>query len=65
MATSSIFHNSKLDTPEKSEAFVVVLEASENEPWIRVSGYAKYTVETDPDVIRSLYEMQKIKRLPH
>ena len=29
MATSSIFHNVKIDTPEKAEAFVAALEASE------------------------------------
>lgn len=62
MATSSIFHNVKIDTPEKAEAFVAALEASEKEPWVRVSGSKKYTVETNPDVIRNLHEMRRKKR---
>lgn len=62
MATSSIFHNVKIDTPEKAEAFVAALEASEKEPWTRVSGTGKYSVETDPDVISKLHEMRKARR---
>ncbi|MGP1349810.1 MAG: hypothetical protein ACTTK0_09290 [Stomatobaculum sp.] len=33
MATSSIFHAVKIDTPEKAEAFVAALEASQKDPW--------------------------------
>ncbi|MBO6310644.1 MAG: hypothetical protein J6N70_17750 [Oribacterium sp.] len=62
MATSSIFHNVKIDTPEKAEAFVAALEASEKEPWVRVSGSERYTAETNPDVIRRLHEMRMKKR---
>ena len=62
MATSSIFHNVKIDTPEKAEAFVAALEASEKDPWVRVSGSKRYTVETNPDVIRNLHEMRRKKR---
>ena len=62
MATSSIFHNVKIDTPEKAEAFVAALEASEKEPWVRVSGSKKYTVETNTDVIRNLHEKRRKKR---
>ncbi|MBR1860627.1 MAG: hypothetical protein IJ796_02020 [Lachnospiraceae bacterium] len=62
MATSSIFHNVRIDTPEKAEAFVSALEASEKEPWVRVSDSRIYTVETNPDVIRNLHEMRRRKR---
>ena len=61
MATSSIFHNVKIDTPEKAEAFVAALEASENEPWVRVSP-EKLTVITDPVAIRKIMETNKKSR---
>jgi len=57
--SSAIF---QIDTPEKAEAFVAALEASEKEPWVRASGSKRYTVETNPDVIRNLHEMRRKKR---
>ena len=62
MATSSIFHDVKIDTPEKAEAFVAALEASEKEPWVRVSGPDRYVVETNPTRIRSIMEMNRKSR---
>lgn len=62
MATSSIFHDIKIDTPEKAEAFVAALEASEKEPWVRVSGSDRYVVETNPSRIRTIMEMNKKAR---
>ncbi len=62
MATSSIFHNVKIDTLEKAEAFVAALEASEKEPWVGVYGSKRYAVETNPNVIRNLHEMRRKKR---
>ena len=35
MAVSSIFHNVILDTPEKVEAFISAMEASEAHPYVR------------------------------
>lgn len=61
MATSSIFHTVRLDTPEKAEAFVAALEASEKEPWVRISP-ERHAVETDPAVIRRIHEMNKKRR---
>lgn len=61
MATSSIFHTVRLDTPEKAEAFVAALEASEKEPWVRISPEL-HVVETDPAVIRRIHEMNKKRR---
>lgn len=61
MATSSIFHNVKIDTPEKAEAFVTALEASEKEPWIRRS-QEKHSVVTDPAIIRQIMESNKRAR---
>ncbi len=62
MATSSIFHNVKIDTPEKAEAFVAALEASEKEPWVRVSGPQRYVVESNPFKVRSIMEANKKTR---
>ncbi len=58
MATSSIFHNVKIDTPEKAEAFVAALEASEREPWVRVNPEG-HTVETNPAIIRNIMEANR------
>ena len=38
MATSSIFHNVILDTPEKVDAFIRAAEASLADPYIRPEG---------------------------
>ena len=61
MATSSIFHNVRIDTPEKAEAFVAALEASEKEPWVRIS-QERHVVETDPSVIRRIMETNRRNR---
>ena len=61
MATSSIFHNVRIDTPEKAEAFVAALEASEKEPWVRISP-ERHVVETDPSVIRRIMETNRRNR---
>ena len=61
MATSSIFHNVKIDTPEKAEAFVAALEASKKEPWVRISP-ERHVVETDPSVIRRIMETNRRSR---
>lgn len=61
MATSSIFHTVQLNTPEKAEAFVVALEASVNDPWVRRSN-RRHTVETDPAVIKKIMENNKKNR---
>ncbi|MBR5756217.1 MAG: hypothetical protein IKX96_01530 [Firmicutes bacterium] len=58
MATSSIFHTVKIDTPEKAEAFVAALEASEKDPWVRIS-QNKHTVETNPQVIKHLFDLNR------
>ena len=61
MATSSIFHNVKIDTPEKAEAFVAALETSEKEPWVRINP-ERHVVESDPSVIRQIMETNKRNR---
>jgi len=61
MATSSVFHNVKIDTPEKAEAFVAALEASEKEPWIRVNP-ERHSVVTDPVIIRQIMETNRKNR---
>lgn len=58
MATSSIFHNVKIDTPQKAEAFVDALEASEKDPWVRVTGDTRHAVNTDMELSRRLMEMR-------
>lgn len=57
MATSSIFHNVKIDSPEQAEAFVSALEASENDPWVRVTGSQRHTVNTDMELSKRLMKM--------
>lgn len=59
MATSSIFHNIKINDPTKAEAFVAALEASENDPWIRPDNIPHLTVNTNPAESRRLHEMRK------
>ena len=61
MATSSIFHNVKIDSSEKAEAFVAALEASEKEPWIRVDP-ERHSVVTDPLAIRRIMAANKKNR---
>ena len=61
MATSSIFHNVKIDCPEKAEAFVAALEASINDPWVR-EGEKKHKVVTDPATIRMIMKKNKESR---
>ena len=40
MATSSIFHNVILRTPEQVEAFIRAAEASEADPYVKPEGRA-------------------------
>ncbi len=59
MAVSSIFHNVILDTPEKVEAFLDALEASEADPYIRPKDEPVYKVTEDPERIRRLWELRE------
>lgn len=60
MATSSIFANVKIDTPEKAEAFVAALEASEKDRVRRTT--PKHSLTTDPEVLRRMSELRRMKR---
>ncbi|MBE6658642.1 MAG: hypothetical protein E7604_09385 [Ruminococcaceae bacterium] len=53
MATSSIFAHVKITDPQKAEAFVNALEASENDPKVKPSAPVIPTL-TDLDAIRRL-----------
>ena len=57
MATSSIFHNVILDTPEKVDAFIRACEASEADPYVKPAGAPVYKVTDDPEEIRRIYEL--------
>lgn len=57
MAVSSIFHNVILDTPEKVEAFLNALEASEADPYIRPKDEPVYKVTEDPEKIRRIFDL--------
>ena len=59
MAVSSIFHNVILDTPEKVEAFISALEASEAHQYVRPEGMPKASYVTDPEEIRRLGELRE------
>ena len=59
MAVSSIFHNVILDTPEKVEAFISAMEASEAHPYVRPEGMPKARYVTDPEEIRRLGELRE------
>lgn len=62
MATSSIFHNVILRTPEQVEAFIRACEASEADPYVKPAGSPTYKVTTDPEEIRRLSELRRKKR---
>ena len=57
------FYNIKIDTPEQADAFVSVLESSENDPWNRPDGDETCNVQSDPVVIKSLLEKNKKTRM--
>jgi len=57
MAVSSIFHNVILDTPEKVEAFLDALEASEADPYIRPKDEPVYKVTEDPEEICRIFDL--------
>ena len=61
MATSSIFHNVKLDTPEKAEAFVAALEASICDSSNRPSK-PMHTVNTDSALSKRLHALREKAR---
>ncbi|MBQ9389666.1 MAG: hypothetical protein IJU07_05775 [Synergistaceae bacterium] len=62
MATSSIFHNVILRTPEQVEAFINAAEASERNPYIKPKGSPTYRLTTDTDEIRRLSELRRKNR---
>lgn len=59
MATSSIFAQVKIDDPEKAEAFMDALEASENKPK-RKPSISDRSLVTDIDEIKKIMS----KRFP-
>ena len=63
MATSSIFHNIRINNSEQAEAFVAALEASEKDPWVRPKDHPVHTVCTDPEIIRHLADIRKKRRM--
>ena len=62
MATSSIFHNVILRTPEEIEAFIRAAEASEADPYVKPAGAPTYTVSTDPDEFTRILELSEKNR---
>ncbi len=56
MATSSIFHNVILRTPEQVNAFIRAAEASLADPYVRPEGPIA-TVTTDPEEIRRMFDL--------
>ena len=57
MATSSIFHNVILRTPEQVEAFIRAAEASLADPYIPKS--KETHLITDPEELRQLIELRE------
>lgn len=57
MATSSIFHNVILRTPEQVEAFIRACEASEADPYVKPAGSPTYKVTTDPEELNRIWEV--------
>ena len=57
MATSSIFHNVILATPEKFDAFIRACEASEADPYVKPAGAPTYTVSHDKESLRRIFEL--------
>ena len=62
MATSSIFHNVILRTPEQVEAFINAAEASLADPYVRPEGVPAAQIITDPEEIRMISELRRKKR---
>ena len=60
MATSSIFHNVILRTPEQVEAFIRAAEASLADPYVP-EGPVTHLL-TDPDEIRRLAQLRRKNR---
>lgn len=58
MATSSIFANVKISTPEQVSMFVNAMEASLNDPAPKHDG-PRHKVLDDPDAIRALLAKEK------
>ena len=58
MATSSIFHNVILRTPEQVNAFIRAAEASLADPYVRPEGPVA-TVTTDPEEIRRIVKLRR------
>ncbi len=61
MATSSIFHNVILRTPEQVEAFIRAAEASLADPYVRPEEPVTHLL-TDPDEIRRLAQLRRKNR---
>ena len=59
MATSSIFHNVILRTPEEVEAFVKAVEASMADPYVRPEGIPVARPITDPEELDRLWELRE------
>lgn len=62
MAVSSIFHNVVLRTPEQVEAFIRAAEASEADPYVKPAGAPTYKVNSDPDDILRIIELNEKNR---
>ena len=62
MAVSSIFHNVILDMPEKVEAFISAMEASEAHPYVWPEGMPKARYVTDPEEIARIHELREKNR---
>lgn len=58
MATSSIFHNVILRTPEQIDAFIRACEASEADPYVKPAGFPVHRVAT-PDEIEYIWEIRE------
>ena len=58
MATSSIFHNVILRTPEQVEAFINAAEASLADPYVRPEGVPAAKAATSEDIDR-LWELRE------
>lgn len=58
MATSSIFANVKISTPEQINMFVKAMDASLNDPAPKHDG-SRHKILDDPDAIRTLLAKEK------
>ncbi|MBQ7154338.1 MAG: hypothetical protein IJR85_02145 [Synergistaceae bacterium] len=59
MATSSIFHNVILRTPEQVEAFINAAEASLADPYVRPEGIPETRPITDPEELDRLWKLRE------